>query len=47
MIEESAKIQDDRYASMQKTINELKNRFELSQIELNTFKENLLRDRRR
>lgn len=44
MIDQNARIQDDRYASMQKTIDQLKNRVELSQIELTSFKENLLRD---
>jgi hypothetical protein len=44
MIEQNSRVQDERYASMQKTIDGLKNRVELSQIELNTFKENLLRD---
>ena len=44
MIEQNSKVQDERYASMQKTIDQLKNRVELSQIELTSFKENLLRD---
>jgi hypothetical protein len=44
MIDQNSRVQDERYASMQKTIDGLKNRMELSQIELNTFKENLLRD---
>lgn len=47
MIDQNARVQDERYAAMQKTINELKNRFELSQIEQNTFNKDLLRDRRR
>lgn len=46
-ITSNAKIQDERYVTMQKAIESLRNRVELSQIEFNTFKENLLRDRRR
>jgi hypothetical protein len=44
LIDQNSKTQDERYVSMQKTIDSLKNRVELSQIELTSFKENLLRD---